>query len=209
MHITYAELEEFLAQIHSVAPERRVALKGRLKHFQRLGWPAGTNKGKGARVQYGIGQTMLLAMGFELLQLGLTPERVVEQFRYAGSYLPRGFRQALDQYGADPEPIYYVFSPESLAALRGDDYEAGIQSIMLSRGEVAKMLHLPGAWFTRRFAFIDMTELLRCYINHFVDKGLGDPQNLREHLDNWVKVSAESIDKRYARYELQGPHGDT
>ncbi|MCZ8320841.1 MAG: hypothetical protein O9296_04550 [Novosphingobium sp.] len=209
MNISYAELEGFLAAIHRVAPEKRIALKGRLKHFQRLGWPSGTNQGKGARVQYGIGQTLMLAMGFELLQLGLTPERVVEQFKFSGRYLAKGFSEALAHYGPEAEPIYYAFSPESLASLRGDDVEVGFQSIMVSRDKVAELMQIPGAWLTRRFAFIDMAELLRLYADHFIDKGLGDPQNLREAIDNWVRISDAAAD-RWLNHVLEGmPYGDS
>lgn len=210
MHLSYGELEDFLAHIHHVAPEKRTALKGRLKHFQRLGWPAGTNKGKGARVEYGIGQTMCLAMGMEMLQLGLTPERVVDQFKFGGVTLARGFIDCLNEYGPDADTLFYIFSPESLHALRGDDDSPfGVKSLMVSRSKLMEALAPAaqmGNW--RRFAFVDMSDLFDRYVMFFVDKGLGDPQQLRQPLERWQKIEAAALE-RWQAHVMEGyPLGD-
>lgn len=199
MHLSYRELEDFLAEIHCVAPEKRTALKGRLKHFQRLGWPAGTNQGKGARVQYGIGQTMCLAVGLEMLQLGLTPERVVEHFQFGAGTLALGFREALADYGPYADQIYYVFSPESLRALRGDDAESfGFVSVLVSRDQIPELFPQEHPLVRmRRFAFINLTDLLDWYISYFAPNGLGAPENLKEPIENWAKVESEATRKKW------------
>lgn len=195
MHIGYGELEDFLAEIHGVAPEKRTALKGRLKHFQRLGWPSGTNKGKGARVEYGIGQTMNLAMGMEMLQLGLTPERVVEQLGMAGSTLCKGFKEALEDYGPNAEPIFFIFMPESLRPLRGEvgRHPTGLQSLMVSRSQVQQALEQASPFLSRRFAFINMTALLDDYIQYFIGRGLGSPDRLAEAFENWQQMEEQRV----------------
>lgn len=201
MYLSYGELEDFLAKIHGVVPEKRTALKGRLKHFQRLGWPAGTNKGKGARVQYGIGQTMCLAVGMEMLQLGLTPERVVDHFKFGAETVARAFAAALDDYGPYADPIYYIFAPESLSALRGDDFEeSGFVSLTVSRDKIAELFS-PGHLLInlRRFAFINLTEILDQYLSEFVPNGLGAPVNLQEAMENWAQVEKELFRKAAIR----------
>ena len=195
MKLTYSELEDFLAQMHRVAPEKRTALKGRLKHFQRLGWPAGTNKGKGARVEYGIGQTMMLAMGMELLQLGLTPERIVLQFKFSTRLLAESFAEALQEYGPNSDDIFYIFSPESLHSLTGDEDEFWLRSVVSSQSKLNTFFEAEMFSSVRRFAFINISELLYEYINYFVDKGLGDPQRLREPIENWQRIGGEEMDK--------------
>lgn len=188
MQITYRELEDFLGEIHMVALDKRTALKGRLKHFQRLGWPAGTNKGKGARVNYGIGQTMSLAMGMEMLQLGLTPERVVEQLGRGGGSLAEGFSDALKEYGYDPDPIYYIFDPESLNSLREQEegkFRTGLQSLMVSASKMETAMTMASKHWTRRFAIINISAILDDYISYFIDKGLAAPENLAQPLENW------------------------
>lgn len=203
MHHTYGELEAFLAEIHRVAPEKRTALKGRLKHFQRLGWPAGTNQGKGARVQYGVGQTLSLAIGFELLQLGLTPERVVDQMKYAGGYLVDGFLECLDQTVSEPDPVYYIFAPESLHSFRGEEGEGpGFSSMLLSRSQVQEMLSSAPLFHQRRFAFIDMLAVLDAYLEYFKNEGaIASREQLREPLLNWQKLRREARDRYFEKLE--------
>lgn len=210
MYLTYSELEDFLAELHRVAPEKRTALKGRLKHFQRLGWPAGTNQGKGARVQYGVGQTLSLVIGFELLQLGLTPERVVEHLKHKGTFLADGFIEALTEYGPYEDAVYYVFAPESLVALRGDEgtSDPGLNSLMLSRSKIGLAFGETNFLSSRRCAFINLSDLLNIYIDYFIGRGLGSPDRLREPLENWHKVASEAAD-RWMSHVLEGqPHGD-
>lgn len=209
MHLTYRELEDFLAEIHMVAASKRTALKGRLKHFQRLGWPAGTNKGKGARVNYGVGQTFSLAMGFEMLQLGLTPEKVIEQLRLSGDSIARGFAAALQEYGPDPDPIYYIFSPESLYALR--DVEGppeGYISLMISQSELSGSISRQAMFRMPRLAMINITLLLEGYVDHFIGKGLGSPENLQAPIENWRKFELELL-KRQGWQVFEGDDGSS
>ena len=195
MTLTYSELEDFLAEIHRVAPEKRTALKGRLKHFQRLGWPAGTNKGKGARVEYGIGQTMMLAMGMELLQLGLTPERIVLQFKFSSRLLADSFSEALQEYGPHSDDIFYAFSPETLQSLRGEEDEFWLRAVVSSKSKLHEFFDAEIFRSARRFAFINISEILYEYITYFIDKGLGAPERLREPIENWQRVATEELEK--------------
>ncbi|MEJ6594676.1 hypothetical protein [Parasphingorhabdus sp.] len=209
MEISYGELEDFLAEIHGVAAEKRSALKGRLKHFQRLKWPAGTNQGKGARVKYGVGQTLSLATGFELLQLGLTPERVVEHFKFSFVTLPMGFLSSLGQYGPNPDPVFYIFSPESLQSLRDQEDTVDFQSYMISKSELEKNFnYLPIIQF-RRFAFINIHSVLAEYIDYFSGRGLSAPEKLQEPLEKWLEIARKSMDDGVIRYLEAKQHGDT
>lgn len=194
MNITYSQLEDFLMEVHGVAPEKRVALKGRLKHFQRLGWPIGTNKGKGARVNYDIGQTINLAMGFEMLQLGLTPERVVDHFSLTGTTLAYGIAEVLKNYGKKNESVYYIFYPESLSTLRDatmDGQKTGLQSQLVSASKLQDALSMASLHWTRRFAMIDIAGLLKTYVEYFLKHGLQSPDQLIEAVQNWQNVERD------------------
>lgn len=81
MNLTYRQIEDMLAELHGIASESRVALQGRVKHFQRNGWPGGTNTGKGKAASYDFGSAVKIALGFELLEIGLTPERAANLLR--------------------------------------------------------------------------------------------------------------------------------
>ena len=87
--LTRSHIVRMLAARHSVgiAHESRVA--GRLQHLQRLSFPPTTNTGRGVAAVYGIGEVAQLSLAFEIMQLGLTPERVVNLFTTIGSWLAR------------------------------------------------------------------------------------------------------------------------
>lgn len=198
MQLTYSQLEDFFAEVHNVAPQKRIALKGRLKHFQRLGWPAGTNKGKGARVNYGIGQTMSLAIGMQMLELGLTPERVVEQLGNAGGSLAQAFNAAFTDLSKKDDPIFYMFDPETLSSLRDADLDKsrkGLQSMMVSASDLRNALRVASTHWTRRLALINMSEILTDYISYCADKGLSSPDALAEPLERWQKIETERFDR--------------
>lgn len=61
--------------MNNVAPDRSIAFRGRLQHFQRSRFPPNVNTGQGRPAQYGVEEFLLLALALELLQLGLTPKR--------------------------------------------------------------------------------------------------------------------------------------
>ena len=74
--LTYAQTLRLLASVHSVSDAKLVAFRGRLQHFQRLGFPPGVNTGRGRAAIYGPAELMNLLVAFEMLQLGMTPERI-------------------------------------------------------------------------------------------------------------------------------------
>lgn len=98
INLTYKEVEELLARLHDVHPERRGALLGRIKHLQRLGWPEGTNVGKGSRVRYDTQKTLSLVIAFELLDVGVTPERTVSLLNSQSVFYQIGLLGALRRY---------------------------------------------------------------------------------------------------------------
>ena len=74
MDLAFKELEELIAAHYGVTDTGAVALRSRLKHLQRLGFPAEVNTGKGRRAKYGWPQIIELFVGLELIDAGLTPE---------------------------------------------------------------------------------------------------------------------------------------
>jgi hypothetical protein len=77
LQFSRSQVEDILADVHMIEPSKRAAFSARMRHLQRLEFPAGTNVGKGRRAAYGFSEIVLLAVAFELLQLGITPERIV------------------------------------------------------------------------------------------------------------------------------------
>lgn len=56
---------------------KRSALLGRFQHLQRLKLIEGINPGRGKAAEYGAHQIVVILIAFQMLQLGLTPERTV------------------------------------------------------------------------------------------------------------------------------------
>lgn len=71
--IPSAVVEDVLAKLYDIADDKRVALRGRMKHFQRMGFPARVNTGKGVPARFTFNRLMQLVFAFELVQSGLDP----------------------------------------------------------------------------------------------------------------------------------------
>lgn len=200
MRLSYRELEDFLSEIHMIAPSKRTALKGRLKHFQRAGWPAGTNKGKGARVEYGIGQTLLLAMGMELLQLGMTPERIVSHFAIGNYGLAQSFIEVVRNIQKNALPVVYVFCADALQPLQDLDDTFGKVRVIATVDELPMLLGKDGPFrLWRNFGVINLTTLMERYIEYFQGRKFQEVDEVITHLENWVKLEDNLNDKNLAK----------
>ncbi len=197
MRLSFGELEGFLALLHEVAPEKHGALKARMKHLQRLGWPVGANRGRGAKEGYGVDQSLSLAMAFEMLRLGMTPERVLAQLTIERGYMVHGFLDALAQPSVDPDPVFYVFSPNALQSLRPSTAaEPGGSSMMISRSEIPSLLLSAPVFQTPRFAVIDMHALLMAFIAFARDtRGINGTSEIKKALEDWELDRAKAVQK--------------
>lgn len=168
MELTYNDVEELLARLHEVSDAQRGALKGRLKHFQRNGWPGGTNTGKGKRATYGFGALLKIALGFELLQLGLTPERAAEVLKDNWHIIDIALSLANPSHppenGGQPFDVFLYCDPVALSSLRevradqdGDPSDATF--FYTSAPELARSVGSAGLDL-RRLALINLTRLL-------------------------------------------------
>ncbi|OAO01661.1 hypothetical protein A8B75_14975 [Sphingomonadales bacterium EhC05] len=77
MKLQYSQIIAMLSGRHRIASESMIAFKARLKHFQKLGFPEGTNTGKGKKAEYGWDELIQLATALEMLEIGMTPEKAV------------------------------------------------------------------------------------------------------------------------------------
>lgn len=73
MHLSYSNLVEIFAWMHSIPPSGIGAFKARLRKLQGEEVPKGSRPGKGARVDYDLPMVAELAIALELLQSGLSP----------------------------------------------------------------------------------------------------------------------------------------
>lgn len=72
-----AQLLELVGNAMDVPVWRHSALLGRFQHLQRLSLIKGINPGRGKAAEYQAHQLLVILLAFQMLQLGLTPERAV------------------------------------------------------------------------------------------------------------------------------------
>lgn len=173
LRFRYPEVETLLGELHKVDPQGRVALMGRIKNFQRKGWPRGTNSGRGKPAEYGISALTELLMAFEFSALRVPPDQTVHLLqgvnwtsvakflRQIGRELERGLEDKtagmLVTLGG---AAFLVFDPDGLSGLRrAGDPEADqprLRPFMLraDEGELEELLYAGS-----RFASVNLTRV--------------------------------------------------
>lgn len=203
MRLTYQQIEDVLVRLHDVDDTKRGALRGRFKHFQRLGWPEGANVGKGRRVGYDLRQSLSIVVAFELLQFGLTPERAVTLLQRMKAILPVGFLTGLRMDVSNPSHSYVVFDPAALHGLRDDPVEEelnwGAQTMWLTTTSGIRKLLGEHNWalVNTRQAILNLTSVLVHFQN--VMRGLNrhlSDDILEEALLEWKRAEEKLRDMR-------------
>ncbi len=121
--LSLGELEAALASLHDVAPDRRHAFQARIKHLQKLGFPPGTNTGKGKRAAYDLEAIAKLVGAFELMQFGLMPTAAARLIETNWPFLKVSVASALHEmllgYEDGMFGLYWVwvFNPQALSDL--------------------------------------------------------------------------------------------
>jgi len=113
--LTREQLQALMMRLHGIGPDSRVAMMGRLKHLQRLGWPPGSNTGKGKRVKYSADQVIQVALALEMIQLGLTPENTVWTMELHAEFIWPVVRTTAQARGKMKKPSLLMFDPAALS----------------------------------------------------------------------------------------------
>lgn len=188
MGVTRAQAEQMLVEMHDISRDQRPALQARMRHLQRLGIPKGTNVGRGKHADYGLDGLLQLAFAFDLLDVGLTPERVR---RVLGTWW--FVRRAI--YGsASPsrkdERLYVEVYPSALSALQEDHSLSNeLEAVVLPLTNVelaarlAKGLPRPAALVDMRALFERVMEVLQFSICM---------PGLEGELDRWFEEASDA-----------------
>lgn len=166
--LSYAQVADVLAAQHEVADANRVAFRGRLQHFQRLGFPAGINTGRGRSAKYGFGQVLMLALGLELIQFGLSPEKAVSILRQHEPAIRRAIRDNMkeEKDWNDPTDFWLGFSPSVMTAAfrKDDDRTPSDEETSFFSGGTSELMHfviLMESTVKTRLAIIHLSGVLR------------------------------------------------
>lgn len=164
--LRYAALEEALAHHLRVAPENRPKFRNRIKQLQRAGWPRGSNNEHRARVSYTAQQLLELAFVFELIELGLPPERAIRLVEFWWNWLRRAFLRARRPDTPDTEIVFAFLQGNFSGLLADQDSESWSEdataTIGIDQGESPDKLRQTLKILTRaRGSFFNVTAVLR------------------------------------------------
>jgi hypothetical protein len=194
-----AIVEGALAELHFIRPEKRVAFKARLKHLQRLGFPPGVNTGTGRAANYQGQHLFLLGLAFELLQLGLTPERVIKVIGENLVPIATAGRMVVYLLGKheeeDPRPIFLYCDPSALNSLTADEGEDDASASFFYGGIGVMCDYLRDMGSKQpRLSLINTTALIgQMYIvlhQHSAD----DAETFKSELVTWLESYPENVD---------------
>jgi hypothetical protein len=112
---SYGAIEGALAVVFDADQEtRQGALRGRLKHLQRLGLP-GIEAGKGARVRYSLAQASQWLLAMLINEVRVDPVVSVQTIQKAWPQLQRWFERAIDEDAESGNPVWLTLRPEPMS----------------------------------------------------------------------------------------------
>ena len=164
MEFTFSEVIAALCLKHGIDPEHTGAFRGRVQHMQRSGFPPGVNTGKGNTVSYGWQELLLLALAFEYLEVGATPERAIAETTKFESLL---LTTLADVANAQPDktvmhrlPCFVIAQLTALLRLKAEgEWEQTCK--IVSKEDIDQMLSLEGDnEYLSPYALIDLRQLL-------------------------------------------------
>lgn len=236
--ITSTHAEQMLMDFHGVDPWQsatgkkakspRSAFHERLRCLRRLGWPHGVNTGQGVRAQYSLNAVFQLVVGFELLQTGLVPERMID----ALTPIWQSVRRHVALAAADlNRPYFLCFDPQVLIYY-APEVAPGIYAPGSSLGDVgdiaSKLTNDPaletftGGWLqdieeqlrqaaieggSRRFVVVCLTRLYTMVEMWLVERNLSDFQSVRAEILSWPQQD-EAAEAELRRAYLAGELAD-
>lgn len=168
MEFTYAEILDILSIKHNIASGKKVAFRGRLQHFQRLGFPAGANTGKGKGVAYSWRELLLIGLALDCLEIGSTPDRSVNEivkfedvFLSAVASVALGNRQDSNQ----DFKCFLIVELSNLMSLKEEDDWSQIVKL-LSHQDLMQILSTEGLDAHRSpYALIDLRQFLAAILD--------------------------------------------
>lgn len=168
VELGYRQVEAVCAAVAGVPADKRGAFKARLRHLQTLGFPPGTNTGKGRRAAYSISNLLQLAIAMELAQAGVGPLRTVR-------LVMNSWRSLADAIvkGAGTRDVWVV-RPAALIEGAGDADGRYVDAFeMTARKDLQKLFNAsgfrPGVDIPWRALVLDGGAIVKLVLKHLQD----------------------------------------
>jgi hypothetical protein len=161
---SYAQVENALAEAFGIGPDKRGALRGRIKHFQRLGISP-SSPGKGRTIDYEKKDALRWAIAMEFAEFGIDPTVIKPALYIVGN--------ALAEHANDKN-VWLVFSPRLMSHPAQDGGFHAIVVTDLARYAAAlEQGSIRGHHDPRRLGIIDISRLKR-ELDQCLDHGSAD-----------------------------------
>lgn len=200
-HLSYSALMDLLASVHGMLDEDRTMLRGRLEQFQRRKFPEGANTGRGRPAQYTIPMVLQMTAAFELVQLGGTPARIIDQIGQAIRHLADGFHDALDCYPDSKDDLLYFFSERTLISRSADLSKPKSHDIRM--GVVCRMSHINpddeiiGGFFNMftRASLINLSKIMQLVVDYIIQNNVATIEQIRADVKEWHDICHQNDDE--------------
>ena len=158
-----SQLLNLLAESMLVPHDRRSAFLGRFQHLQRLSLIEGINPGRGKQAEYQAHQVLVIAIAFQMLQLGLSPERAVKIIKKNQEQIRLAIRVAIENQG-EISPSLLWFDPGIISpAIEGYDVD-DLAHATFTQGDGEDAMEIFKQYFVKggvtRLSFISVSNTL-------------------------------------------------
>lgn len=192
MKLQHKVLTKILAAKFQIDKKNMIAFRGRMQHMQRLGFPPGSNTGKGRPSIYGWRQLFLLAMAFEYLEIGATPDRAVaELFRTEDEVIEalKNVAKALidDSNEAELAPFLLV-DLSAIQLLKAPQKGPNVKVLPMSK-LIRTISEFDENKVQTGFAFIDLSRVVSSLIDCFATVTDDPKSEIARSLSDWSESS--------------------
>ncbi len=194
MEFTHAEILDILSTKHKVIEAKQVAFRGRLQHFQRLGFPAGANTGKGRVASYSWPELFLIGLALDCLEIGSTPDRSVNEIiKFEDVFLSAVASVAIGNSDEANEDFrcFLIVELSNLMSLKEEkDWSQTVK--LLSHKNMMEILSPEGLdAFRSPYALIDLRQFLAAILNGVFGCADRSKKRILNDLKAWAIGQAE------------------
>lgn len=184
---SFKEIVVAMGTQHLISLNKISALESRIKDFQRREFPPGLNTGKGRAARYEVHHLILLGIAFQLLEMGMSPDRICGLLRSTGDTLVEQVKSMCSGGLFRHRKTLIYFDPAALASLRDADSEGNGDGF--SVGTVAEVTQLLSKveLGTTRLAVIDLRKFLVILITVIAGAKDVTEKEAIAALVNWAK----------------------
>lgn len=156
----YSEVFQILSRKHQISAKKTVPFRGRLQHFQRLGFPLGINTGKGRRVKYTWRELFLIGLALEYVEIGSTPERIVQEILKFEDVLLGSLAKVASPENSETEACFLLTELSGLLALKREN-QWREEMVLLNQREIASVFSSDGDdRYRSPYAIIDLRQFV-------------------------------------------------